>query len=167
MSAFPDASSQLAAATRCVALGRPESVGGAPVNPAIVLSSTYRHGGAVGYAIGNYYRNILPGIRRPYALLWRDVHALLLPAAAGRFHRGNTFAVAARNALDELIAQQGFRDLLFMVEVQEQLADGDRDRLLALLPRSREALMTVEYRLVHGPRRACWEGYLPAERASD
>lgn len=50
MSASPDAGNVLAAATRCVALGRPELVGGAPVNPAIVLSSTYRHGGDAAYA---------------------------------------------------------------------------------------------------------------------
>ena len=49
MSASPDAGNVLAAATRCVALGRPEPVGGAPVNPAIVLSSTYRHGGDAAY----------------------------------------------------------------------------------------------------------------------
>lgn len=40
----------LAPATRCVALGRPDPVGGAPVNPPVVLSSTFHHGGALEYA---------------------------------------------------------------------------------------------------------------------
>nr|WP_157551620.1 PLP-dependent transferase [Kineosphaera limosa] len=40
----------MAPATRCVALGRPAPVGGAPVNPPIVLSSTFHHGGDRVYA---------------------------------------------------------------------------------------------------------------------
>lgn len=40
------AARSLAAATRCVALGRPEPGPGAPVNPPITLSSTFLHDGA-------------------------------------------------------------------------------------------------------------------------
>lgn len=70
---------------------------------------------------------------------------------------------AALDALDTLIAQQSFRDVAFMAEVQEQVGGGDRQRLLALLPRSRQILREVSYRLVHGPHRSCWEGYTGAE----
>jgi hypothetical protein len=128
-----------------------------------VVRRTLSGGGGLGGTVGNYYHNILPAIRRPYALLWRDVRALLLPATAGRLNRGDAFAAAALNALDVIIGQQGFRDVLFMAEVQEQLAAGDRDTLLALLPSSRAMLTSVTYRLVRGPKRACWEGYLPTE----
>jgi len=120
-------------------------------------------GGGMGTQVVLYYYNILPEIRRPFALLWRDVRGLLVPAAAGRLNRGETFAVVALNALDAIVAQQGFRDVAFMAEVQEQVAAGDRKRLLALLPRSREVFTTVAYRLVRGPKRSCWEAYLPAE----
>lgn len=120
-------------------------------------------GGGMGTQVVLYYYNILPEIRRPFALLWRDVRGLLLPAAVGRLNRGEAFTAVALNALDAIISQQGFRDVEFMSTVQEQVAAGDRGRLLALLPHSREVLMTVEYRLVRGPKRACWEGYLPAE----
>jgi hypothetical protein len=119
-----------------------------PVVPRVLTG-----GGGLGGAVGNYYHNILPEIRRPYALLWRDMRGLLLPATTG----------APLAALDSIVAQQGFRDVLFMAEVQEQLAQGDRDRLLQSLPRSRDVLRTVAYRLVHGPKRSCWEGYLPTE----
>lgn len=113
--------------------------------------------------IADHYYRTLPEQRRPCALLWRDVQHLLVPAAAGLVRRDAAFAAAARDALDRIVAQQGFRDLLFMAEVQAVLAGGDRDRLLALLPRSRKVLTTVQYRLVRGPYRACWEGYLPHE----
>ncbi len=53
--------------------------------------------------------------------------------------------------------------MAFMAEVQEQVGGGDRDRLLRLLPCSRAVLIAVNYRLVRGPQRAFWEGYLPAE----
>jgi len=120
-------------------------------------------GGMGGVAIGNYYHNILPEIRRPYALLWRDVRGLLLPAATGALNRGAAFEDAALAGLDSIVAQQGFRDMLFMAEVQEQLATSDRDTLLTLLPGSHAVLTSVTYRLVRGPKRACWEGYLPSE----
>lgn len=120
-------------------------------------------GGGLGRAVGNYYHTILPEIRRPYALLWRDVRNLLLPAAARRLRADAAFTAAALDALDRIIAQQGFRDMLFMAEVQELLSHGDRERFLMLLPRSQQVLTTVAYRLVRGPKRACWEGYLPRE----
>jgi len=52
-----------------------------------------------------YYHNILPELRRPYALLWCDVRGLLVPAAAGRLSCGEAFAAAALDALDRI----GFR----------------------------------------------------------
>lgn len=120
-------------------------------------------GGGLGGAVGNYYHNILPKIRRPYALLWRDVRGLLLPAATGALHRGAAFEDAALAALDSIVAQQGFRDVLFMAEVQEHLGNGDKATMLTLLPRSRAVLTSVTYRLVRGPKRSCWEGFLPTE----
>ncbi len=122
-------------------------------------------GGGMGTQVVLYYHNILPEIRRPYALLWRDVREALVPAATGRLDRGDAFAAAALDALDRIVAQQGFRDVTFMLAVQAELAGGDRDRLLALLPRSRAVLTTVDYRLVPGPHAAFWEGYLPQELA--
>ncbi len=124
---------------------------------------SFNGGGGLGCAIGNYYHHILPELRRPSALLWRDVRGVLVPAAGGLLSRGDAFAAAALGALDTLIAQQGFRDMTFMAEVQEQIAGGNRERLLALLPQSRHPLTIVRYRLVRGPKRACWEGYLPVE----
>lgn len=44
------ADASLSPATRCVALGRPEPVAGAPLNPPLVLSSAFRHGGEHVYA---------------------------------------------------------------------------------------------------------------------
>jgi len=120
-------------------------------------------GGVGGVSIGHYYFNILPEIRRPYALLWRDVRNLLLPAAASRLRADAAFTAAALDALDRIIAQQGFRDVLFMATVQEHLGNGDKETMLMLLPRSRAVLTTVQYRLVRGPKRSCWEGYLPTE----
>jgi len=120
-------------------------------------------GSSLGRAVGNYYHTILPEIRQPYALLWRDVRVVLLPAVAGYLKRGDDFAVAALGALDALIAQQGFRDVAFMAEGQERVGGGDREHLLALLPCSRQILREVSYRLVHGPHRSCWEGYTATE----
>ncbi len=120
-------------------------------------------GGGLGGAVGNYYHNILPELRRPYALLWCDVRSVLVPAASGALNRGSAYKNAALAALDSIVAQQGFRDMLFMAEVQEQLAASDRDTLLTLLPGSHAVLTSVTYRLVRGPKRACWEGYLPRE----
>jgi len=120
-------------------------------------------GGVGGVAIGHYYFNILPEIRRAYALLWRDVRNLLVPAACGCVKADAAFIAAALDALDRIIAQQGFRDVLFMAEVQEYLGNGDKETMLMLLPRSRAVLTTVQYRLVRGPKRSCWEGYLPSE----
>ncbi len=163
---FPGATTPLAAGTAPSAFVSWEREGThafsswsyAPVARRVVTG-----GGMGGVAIGNYYHNILPEIRRPYALLWRDVRHLLLPAAAGHLKRGHDFGAAALDALDRIIAHQGFRDMLFMAEVQELLSHGDRERLLALLPRSRAVLTMVEYRLVRGPHRSCWEAYLPQE----
>lgn len=121
-------------------------------------------GGALGaVTVGHYYFNILPEIRRPFALLWRDVRNLLVPAACGHLRADAAFTAAALDALDRIIAQQGFRDMLFMATVQEYLGNGDKETMLMLLPRSRAVLTSVTYRLVRGPKRACWEGYLPRE----
>jgi len=79
---------------------------------------TLTDGGGLGRAVGNYYYNILPELRRPCALLWRDVRTLLLSAAAGQLKEDSAFAAAALDALDHIIAQQGFRDMLFMAERQ-------------------------------------------------
>lgn len=131
-----------------------------------VACRTSTSGGALGRAVGTYYHTILPEMRRPCALLWRDVRGLLVPAAAGLLGRGDAFATATLDALDTLIAQQGFRDIAFMAEVQALVGGGDREHLLRLLPRSRATLIAVNYRLVRGPKRACWEGYLPAESSA-
>lgn len=131
----------------------------------VPLPRSITGGGGLGRTLGQYHHIILPERRRPSALLWRDVRGLLVPAAASRLWRGAAFAAEALVALDTLVAQQGFRDMVFMAEVQERLAGGDRTRLLTLLPQSRAALESVQYRLVRGPHRACYEGYLPAELA--
>ncbi len=164
--AFPIATTPLRAGTSNTAFtswGREGTHAFSSWSCAAVEQRALTGGGGMGTQVVLYYYNILPEIRRPFALLWRNVRGVLVPAAAGRLNRGEAFTIAALDAFDRIVAQQGFRDVEFMSTVQEQIAAGDRGRLLALLPRSREVLMTVEYRLVRRPKRACWEAYLPAE----
>lgn len=103
-----------------------------------------------GYAAGIDYslrRNVYFR-RRGSAFLMRDVREILVPAAAGALDRGAQFQAAALDALDRLIARQLYRDVAFMVGVQDRLANGDPARLLSLLPRSSNVLLDTKYTLV-------------------
>ncbi len=115
----------------------------------------------VGYTLrhNNYCK------RRSFAWLWSGVKTVVLPAATGKFNRGREFRRAALVALDTIVARCGFRDMEFMTEAAETLAQGDTRRLLALLPQSAPILTATQYVAIRGPNRTHFEGWLPSEMA--